>query len=59
MEWYWYLTGVVTAIGGMSVIVNLLMINGTLKITSVKQRTTRMHMLYDWSNDSGPISRAS
>lgn len=58
MEWYWYLTGVVTTVCGLSVLVNLGIISQFIKIEIRRPVKTRMKVLYDWSDDSGPISRA-
>jgi hypothetical protein len=57
--WYWYLTGMITTVCGISAIVNALMISGSMKVTLRNPRKTRIHVAYDWSDDSGPISKAS
>jgi hypothetical protein len=58
MAWYWYITGFVSAVTLVSVAVNLLVISGFAKVTLNKPVRQKMHVVYDWADDSGPISRA-
>ena len=55
--WYWYLTGIITTLCFISAIVNLLIITGALKIQSRRQVREKIHLIYNWADDSGPISR--
>jgi F0F1-type ATP synthase membrane subunit c/vacuolar-type H+-ATPase subunit K len=57
--WYWYLTGVITSVCGLSAIVNALIISGTMKIAIRNPRKTRLYVAYDWSDDSGELSKVS
>jgi len=57
MAWYWYLTGVITTLCLGSLLVNIAMITGALRIESRTQVSEKMHLLYNWADDSGPISR--
>jgi hypothetical protein len=59
MEWYWYITGLITSIVLISVIINLALISGYAKVTLSKPVKEKIHIVYDWQDDSGPISRAS
>ena len=58
-SWYWYLTGAITTVCGLSATVNALMIMGVVKITVRNPHKTRVHVVYDWSDHSGEISRVS
>jgi len=58
MAWYWYITGFVSAVTLVSIAVNLLVISGFAKVTLNKPVRQKMHVVYDWADDSGPISRA-
>jgi hypothetical protein len=57
MSWYWYITGFVTAVTLASVAINLMVISGWAKVTLNRPARQRMHVIYDWSDDSGPINR--
>lgn len=57
MAWYWYLTGVITTLCLGSLLVNIAMITGALRIESRTQVSEKMQLLYNWADDSGPISR--
>lgn len=58
MAWYWYLTGVITTMCLGSLLVNIAMITGVLRVESRHQYSEKMQVLYNWADDSGPISRA-
>ena len=56
MEWYWYITGFVTAVTFISAMINLAVISGWAKVTLNKPAKQKMHIAYNWADDSGPIS---
>lgn len=58
MAWYWYLTGSITTITFISLLVNLAVISGFAKVTLKNPSKEKIHIVYDWQDDSGPISRA-
>jgi len=59
MAWYWYITGFVTAITFISFLVNLAVISGYARVTLSRPSDEKIHVMYNWADDSGPISRAS
>lgn len=58
MAWYWYITGFVTAITFVSLGINIALISGFMRVTMTKQVREKIHLIYNWADDSGPISRA-
>jgi hypothetical protein len=58
MAWYWYITGIVTALSVISAAINIALISGFMQVTLKKSIRTRINVVYDWADDSGPISRA-
>jgi hypothetical protein len=58
MAWYWYIIGSVTTITFISIIVNFALISGFAKVTITNPTKEKIHIVYNWENDSGPISRA-
>lgn len=58
MEWYWYLTGLITAVIFISLLINLALISGFAKVTLKNSSKEKIHIVYNWQDDSGPISRA-
>lgn len=57
MTWYWYITGFITAVTLVSVGINIALISGFMRVTISKPVREKMHLLYNWADDSGPISR--
>ena len=57
MAWYWYITGFVTAITFVSLGINIALISGFMRVTLSKKVKEKIHLVYNWANDSGPISR--
>jgi hypothetical protein len=58
MMWYWYLSGVTTTILIQSLLLNLGLANGWVKILNRRPQPPKVE-LYNWEDNSGPISRVS
>lgn len=57
MAWYWYLTGFVTALTFVSLGINIALISGFMRATVTKPTEEKIHLIYNWADDSGPISK--
>lgn len=57
MAWYWYITGFVTAITFVSLGINIALISGFMRVTLSRTVKEKIHLVYNWADDSGPISR--
>lgn len=47
MAWYWYFTGLVSGLVVLSVVINLALISGYMKVSIRKPVQTRMHVVFD------------
>lgn len=56
--WYWYISGIVTVLFVQSVLLNVGQALGWVKFLNRKPQK-QATKLYNWADDSGPISRAS
>lgn len=58
MTWYWYFSGIFTTLFIQSVLLNIGLTRGWVKILNRRPQLTTKK-LYNWEDHSGPISRAS
>jgi hypothetical protein len=56
--WYWYLSGITTTILIQSLLLNVGLARGWVKILNRRPQSPKAE-LYNWEDHSGPISRAS
>jgi hypothetical protein len=56
--WYWYLSGITTTILIQSLLLNVGLARGWVKILNRQPQSPKIE-LYNWEDNSGPISRVS
>ena len=56
--WYWYLSGITTTILVQSLLLNVGLTRGWVKILNRRPQSPKIE-LYNWEDNSGPISRVS
>jgi hypothetical protein len=50
MAWYWYITGLVSSLVVLSVVINVALINEFMVVKVRRPAKTRMHVFYDQEN---------
>ena len=50
MAWYWYITGLVSGLVVLSVVINVALINEFMVVKVRRSAQTRMHVFYDQEN---------
>jgi hypothetical protein len=58
MEWYWYISGIVTTLFVQSLLLNVGLARGWVKIFNRRPQQQKA-TLYNWEDHSGPISKVS
>ena len=50
MAWYWYITGLVSSLVVLSIVINVALINEFMVVKVRRPAKTRMHVFYDQEN---------
>jgi hypothetical protein len=58
MEWYWYLTGMVTAFTFLSLVINYMLVTGFMTVTVRRPQKEQLSIVYNWEDHTNPTRRA-
>jgi hypothetical protein len=55
--WYWYITGSITTITFLSLIINYMLVTGFMNVVVRRPHKQQLNIVYNWEDHTGPIER--